>query len=217
MDRQDRSRPTVSVRGILPGLALLIGLEATYWLGGQGVKRWLAGSWSLWMAILLAVSIAYLVVTRRPLSALGYRRERAFGLWMRGIAAGALWRMFSMLTNYYGWWDFLPGPTLGFTWGGMVWALVLIPLLEETFFRGYLQAGLEAGLGPLAAILAQALLFALHPAHAAQGWRAFPSIFLYGLLAGGLYYWTRSIWTLYGAHGMANLLPAIIYQAAGWL
>ncbi len=217
MTRQDASQPTVSFVGVLPGTALIVGLETTYWFGGPAVRRWLAGNWFLWMVSLLVVSVAYLVVARQPPSALGYRRERAFGLLMRGVAAGALWRMFSMLTNYYGWWEFLPGPLLGLTWAGLASILILIPLLEETFFRSYLQAGLEARLGPPAAILIQALLFALHPAHAAQGWRAFPSILAFGLLAGVLYWRTRSIWILYGAHGMANLLPEIVYQAARWL
>ncbi len=217
MNGPGKPQPAVSFAGILPGLVLLLGLEAAYWFGGPAVRRWLTGSWSLWLAALLAISLAYLVVARQPPSALGYRRERAFRLWMRGVAAGALWRAFSMVTHYYGWWEFLPGPALGISWAGLVGALLLIPLLEETFFRGYLQAGLEARLGPAAAILIQALLFALHPAHAAQGWRAFPSIWLYGLLAGGVYWQTRSIWILYGAHGTANLLPQIIYQAGRWL
>jgi membrane protease YdiL (CAAX protease family) len=169
------------------------------------------------MLLLLAMGLAYLLFTRKPPSALGYRRDRAFTYYMRGLAAGALWRLWSMLTNYYGWWDALPGPALGLPWAGLLSALVVVPLLEETVFRGYLQAGLEARLGPLLAIAIQALLFALHPAHALQGWRAFPSVFAFGLLAGALYWRAGAIWIVLGAHGLANVLPYIVLEAAGWV
>ncbi len=216
MEGQSRSeRPGVTFTGILPGLALIVGLEVAYFFGGAAMRQRLVATWGVWMLALVATPALYLLLARQPPSALGYRRERAFGLYMRGVAAGTLWRAFSMLTNYYGWWDFLLGSALqdGSWWLGV---LMWIPFLEETFFRGYLQAGLEARLGPLLAIVLQALLFALHPTHAGQGPGAFPSILTFGLLAGVLYWRTRSIWILYGAHGVANLLPEVIRQAAAW-
>lgn len=206
-------RRGVTFRGVWPGLALVVLLEGAYFFGGPAWKQWLAGSWLTWMLALVALPIGYLVLTRQPPSVLGYRRERAVGLYMRGVAAGALWRLVSMLGHWYGWWDLQLGPALAHAkW--WVHVLVLVPFLEETFFRGYLQAGLERRLGPLLAVLLQALLFALHPAHAAQGIRSFPSILLFGLLAGVLYWRTRSIWIVYGAHGIANLLPSVISAVA---
>jgi membrane protease YdiL (CAAX protease family) len=196
---------------------LLLGLELAYWAGGPQLRSWLAGRWFAWMLLLLALAVAYLVLAKKPPSALGYRRDRAFTYYMRGAAAGALWRLFSMLTNYYGWWDLLPGPDLGLPWAGLLSALVVVPLMEETIFRGYLQAGLEARFGPALSIAFQALLFALHPAHATQGWRAFPSVFTFGLLAGVLYWRTRSLWIVLGAHGIANVLPYVIRGTAGWV
>jgi membrane protease YdiL (CAAX protease family) len=94
-------------------------------------------------------------------------------------------------------------------------ALVVVPLLEESFFRGYLQADLAARWGPYVAVVVQALLFALHPLHGVQGWSAFPSIFLFGLLAGGLVQISRSIWCAWGAHGAGNILPALVRWTAG--
>ena len=210
------ARPGVTFRGILPGLALVGLLEATYFLSGPALRHQLAGAWLLWMLALVAVPLVYLLLTRQPLSVLGYRRERAFGLYMRGVAAGVLWRALGMLGSYYGWWDFLLGSALA---SGRWWfhVLVTVPFLEETFFRGYLQAGLERRLGPWLAILLQALLFALHPAHVAQGATAFPAIFTFGLLAGVLYWRTRSIWIVYGAHGVANLLPEVIRELSRWV
>jgi len=38
--------------------------------------------------------------------------------------------------------------------------------------------------------------------------RHFPVIFLIGLIAGLIYWYTRPIVSLFGAHGMANALPS---------
>lgn len=206
---------TVFFRACLPGLVAILGIDVAYWLGPAPLRIWLAGHWLGWMLALLALPLTWLVVTRRSPAVLGYRAERAFGLYMRGVAAGALWRLFAMLTSFYGWWDTGSGPTLGLAVVTLLFQLAIVPFLEETFFRGYLQSGLQTGIGPVPAILVQALLFALHPAHAAQGWRAFPAIFLFGLLAGLLYWRTRSIWIVYGAHGIANVLPGLVLAVAG--
>ena len=46
------------------------------------------------------------------------------------------------------------------------------------------------------------------PTRAVQRWRHFPAIFLFGLIAGLIYWRTRSIVPLFGAHGVVNaLLP----------
>jgi len=47
-----------------------------------------------------------------------------------------------------------------------------------------------------------------------QGWRHFPAIFLFGLIAGLIYWRTRPIVSLSGAHGVANILPSIVVSVA---
>jgi membrane protease YdiL (CAAX protease family) len=50
--------------------------------------------------------------------------------------------------------------------------------------------------------------------HWAQGWLHLVSIFGFGLLAGWLVVKRGSVWSAWGAHAFANLLPSIIVQFA---
>lgn len=168
----------------------------------------------LWNAMFLAFPLAYVIARRASLRDLGYQGRDPLRLYARGAAVGAVWRFFDILTGYYGVFSSL-GTAQFLT--GLLIALTLAPLFEDTFFRAYLQVGLEERLGAVGAIVVQALLFATHPGHAAQGWRHFPSIFLFGLIAGLIYWRTRSIVPLFGAHGVANALPSIVMTVAQWL
>jgi membrane protease YdiL (CAAX protease family) len=82
--------------------------------------------------------------------------------------------------------------------------------IEETFFRGYLGRGLAGQWGFWPSLLIQSMLFAFHPVHWAQGWPHWISIFGFGCLAGWLVERRQSIWSAWGAHAFANLIPVAL-------
>jgi membrane protease YdiL (CAAX protease family) len=92
-------------------------------------------------------------------------------------------------------------------WGEVLSAVVFVPWIEETFFRGYLGRGLAGQWGFWPSLLIQSMLFAFHPVHWAQGWPHWISIFGFGCLAGWLVERRQSIWSAWGAHAFANLIP----------
>ena len=204
---------TITFRSILPALVFIVTLNLSY-LVIEGPTRNVILAYSyLWNAMFLAFPLAHVIARRASLRELGYRGRDPLRLYARGAAVGAVWRFFDMLTGHYRVFTFL-GTAQFLT--GLLLALTLAPLFEDTFFRAYLQIGLEERLGAAGAIVVQALLFATHPGHAAQGWRHFPAIFLFGLIAGLIYWRTRSIVPLFGAHGVANALPSIVVSVARW-
>jgi membrane protease YdiL (CAAX protease family) len=82
----------------------------------------------------------------------------------------------------------------------LVIAAVVAPLLEEFFFRGWVQRRLEQRFAPARAILLTALLFSA--AHFELF--GFPTRLLFGLVAGYLAWSTRSIWPGVILHGFYN-------------
>ncbi|MGQ9586058.1 MAG: lysostaphin resistance A-like protein [Anaerolineae bacterium] len=198
-------------------LAFVILLDGTYLLGGPFLRALLRQYSLVWSALWLALPLADVWSRRGSLACLGYRRTGWWRWYLWGVAAGALWRLADVLlaTGVWG-----LGVHLGLRevipWGAwLLNGLVIVPLLEETFFRGYLQAGLAHRLGPWPAILLQAFLFASHPWHLAQGWVHWPSIFLFGVVTGWLRQRTDSLGGPWGAHGMANVLPEAVVRLAG--
>ena len=83
-------------------------------------------------------------------------------------------------------------------------ALIVVwgPLAEEAFFRGFLLQGLIPQLGPLGAVLASSLLFAVSHGVVAVMVPAFIS----GVLFAWLFLRTRSLWPCFMAHAMQNSL-----------
>ena len=216
MTESSRRECSVPWRAVWPGLAFILLLDGLALGGGPTVCAALYRYSALWTGMFLALPLAYLLAARRPLCALGYHRRQALRWYVWGIGAGALWRLFDVLIglglrNRAGF-ELSAMPEV-LLWLGN--ALIIVPLFEETFFRGYLQAGLEARIGPLPAIIVQAVLFAGHPFHVSQGLASLPSIALFGVIAGALTWRTRSIAAAYGAHGMANVLPRLIQALAG--
>jgi membrane protease YdiL (CAAX protease family) len=166
--------------------------------GIAGVGGRALGLWSLVSAVIPWITI--FVLRRRP-SSLGYVRERWLAEFGWGMIAGAIWRGLSMAISL----AWLDGSALGLL-GAFVW----VPLVEETFFRGYLGPALSARLGRWRGIILQALLFAMLPGHWPQGWPALAGIFAFGVLAGWLVETRRNLWIAWGAHAFANVLPSFL-------
>lgn len=199
---ESRAEP-LPMRAVLPGLVFVVVLDlATVagWLPRCGV---LAVAWP-W--VLAALPWITLVVLRASPETLGYTRRRAVLDYGWGLVAGGVWRGLSLALNLAvaSGADVLGWP--GTLWAGLMW----VPLVEETFFRGYLGRALVRRLGPFVGIVVQAVLFTLTPVHWAQGGLHLISILAFGLLAGWLTKARRSLWSAWGAHGFANVLPLLL-------
>jgi membrane protease YdiL (CAAX protease family) len=207
-----RNRPRRPFTCLPVALALVVILDGSCLLGGPAVRAVLLRYAVVWSALWLALPAADMVVWRWGPAWLGYRRAGWARGYLWGLGAGALWRLADVLLQTVALGGVVGlGAAEWLAWGSWLWnGLVVVPLLEETFFRGYLQAGLAQHMPPLLALVLQAILFASHPGHLAQGWAHWPSILLFGLIAGALRQCSGSLAGPWGAHGMANLLPELI-------
>jgi len=146
--------------------------------------------------------------------ALGFRSFRAFD----GISLGAVvvlvgflvGFLYDMLLTHLG----LESPSslpAGLTETGLglgivfVLAVVIAPVAEETFFRGFVLAGIGRRFGNAWGVVLSALLFSV--AHMQLG--ALLPIFILGLLLGWLYLRTRSIWPCILTHFVYNSIAML--------
>jgi membrane protease YdiL (CAAX protease family) len=189
----------VPLKLVLPGL---IAVGAVDLLAVFGCWSLIPNRDLIHSLILLAIPWLALLIARRRPGAYGYHR-RGFVLHLGwGAVAGGAWRLASLLLNML-----VLGSTLQGS-GLWVWisALIWVPLLEETFFRGYLGRSLAVRLGTWPGIIIQAVLFTLQPYHLGGGWSGLAGVFGFGLLAGWLMHRRGSIWAAWGAHAFANAL-----------
>ena len=195
----ERSGETaVSLATLLPGLAIITVVDLLAFTG-----RWRAGGAAGYLlpGFLLVIPWLVLAWLRRPASTYGYRSSHLLLDLGWGVVGGSIWRLASLLFNYA-----LLGWEAGAGVLSVASALLWVPFLEETFFRGYLGKNLAPYVGQRGANLMQSLLFTLQPAHLAQGWTALASIFAFGLLAGWLTARRNSLWPALGAHAAANVI-----------
>jgi len=97
-------------------------------------------------------------------------------------------------------------------WRPFVWLTLLTfaPVFEETFFRGFMVAGLRRRWGPLAAVIISSLAWAaLHIQYSAP---LMGSIFLLGLLLGAARIQSGSLYPSLAMHALANCVAA--FEAA---
>jgi membrane protease YdiL (CAAX protease family) len=196
--------PALPFRAVIPGLVYILIVDLAAVCGYQGV---FAQAINVWGLVLALIPWATLLVLRLPVGLLGYRSHRALAEFGWGMVAGGLWRALSLCLGL--WW-LKGGVQLGWGMGAWIAALIWIPLVEETFFRGYLCRALAGYIGRWPAIILQALLFSLHPGHWVQGLPNLISIVGFGVLSGWLIESRSSIWPAFGAHAFANGLPEIL-------
>jgi|GEM_PF-1368180 len=90
---------------------------------------------------------------------------------------------------------------------------VATPFIEEVFWRGYIQPGLQISLGATRAVVLQAVLFALFHL---RGPREMGMLFLIGLFY-GLWRWRRrSLLPLIVAHMLVNTVACIQFVSDHW-
>ncbi len=97
----------------------------------------------------------------------------------------------------------IEGPKLAI----IAFAVVLAPVAEELFFRGFVFGGLRRDIWTPIAALASALAFAA--AHVGM-WVAAPLLVLVGLAAAALYGWRRCIWLPIVMHASFNLTELLL-------
>ena len=197
------SREALPIRTILPGLIFILLIDVLAWMGVGSDGSVIA------TGFLILLPWVTLLITKRSPAAFGYVRERAVARYGWGMVAGGVWRGLSMGLNYL---ILRPPVSLGSTWTQLISSLILVPFVEETFYRGYLGRSLAGKLGRWPGIIIQAGLFSLYPIHWNQGWPAIVSIFGFGILSGWLVERTGSIWIGWGAHGFANILPILLLR-----
>ncbi len=83
------------------------------------------------------------------------------------------------------------------------------PLAEETFFRGFVFAGLLRRLGLPGAALVSGLLFAAFHVSSADTVGLVIPFAVIGVALAGLFYYTRSLWSSIAAHLAFNLISFI--------
>jgi membrane protease YdiL (CAAX protease family) len=93
-------------------------------------------------------------------------------------------------------------------------SLGLAPIMEETFFRGFLFGGLRGRWGLLGAAFASGLLFALAHFTGLSSLPLLPAIGIIGMLFAWAYYYTGSLFAPIGAHFLFNLV-AFIFGVSG--
>lgn len=91
----------------------------------------------------------------------------------------------------------------------LIGAVFIAPFCEETFFRGYLFAGLLRGVNVWLAALIAAVLFTL--VHGDLGSAIL--LFAIGLILAGMRYWLGSIWPGMVLHALNNGIAAIFILA----
>ena len=84
-------------------------------------------------------------------------------------------------------------------------SLGLAPIMEETFFRGFLFGGLRGRWGLLGAALASGLLFALAHFTGLSSLPLLPAIGMIGMLFAWSYHYTGSLFAPIGGHFLFNL------------
>jgi membrane protease YdiL (CAAX protease family) len=90
-------------------------------------------------------------------------------------------------------------------------AIVVAPVFEETFFRGFLFQGFSRSWGPVGGALASAGLFAL--AH--QQLSVFAPFFALGLVLDWVFYRSGSLWTNVAVHASFNCVSVLFWAAFG--
>lgn len=213
------------------GIILLVGIGSLAGLGSQdvgGLLDLLASKGVLVEGLLLiAVAMlagegampfaAWLFGTfkyRCGWRALGFR---SFDV-PRGLAAAALVVLAGLVVGFL--WDLLLTSLGAEVPSGVPWelgesglgfamvailAVVVAPLAEETFFRGFMFAGIGRRLGYVWGMVLSALLFSV--AHVEV--TSLPPIFILGLLLAWLYVRTGSIWPCIFAHFAYNSIALL--------
>ena len=154
--------------------------------------------------------------------ALGFRRAVRGGWWVPVVVVLAAWltlAVYFLIVELAGLGELVPESTLPEDFFDNpaivvlvgVLAVLVAPIAEETFFRGFLFAGLRVRWGTFWAALASGLLFAA--LHFNLG--SIVPFTVIGMLLAWAYVFSGSLWTAIGAHFVFNSVSFGIAVATG--
>lgn len=173
--------------------------------------------------LLLTIVFVYLVNRRNP-----------WEIWKRAsvdwyLIAGLLGCLFIPLQSLLNWiYNFLFGTAYRIVYDfdgiseleniNILATILLVPVAEELFFRGYLQHSLQEKLKPWSAILVASILFAAIHAPYSQlilsdypnDWHLFYITIFLGMISGTIYYKSGSVGSSIMFHVFANLMAVIV-------
>ena len=215
------SIPGVTLAVVAGFIALLLASRAAVGIGGRfpaaetALTAWLAAHF---IAPPLLALVWLFGPRRRIAAALGFRRPRTSAgrttLLTLLALAGSLGftALYAAAASALDWGPLIPGEVprdILFGGAGVLLSLqgivLLTPLVEEVFFRGFIFAGLRRALGPAGGMLLSAVIF--------SGFHIEPSvllpIFVTGLLLAWLYHRTGSLWPPIAAHAAQNALALL--------
>ncbi|RLG52793.1 MAG: hypothetical protein DRN96_01680 [Thermoproteota archaeon] len=181
-------------------LSVAVSYPLMLWLGATAEKTYLHV-----YAVMLCSPLAYAVLSKRGIGAIGVRLRGASS----HVALGFLLGMSSLAAVAVGL------PDWRATWGFILWnSLLLIPA-EELYFRGFAQTIITQHVGGLLGNLAQAVLFAC--AFYAMGYAPTRAayVFIAGVVEGELYRRTGSVLSTYVCQTTADILPPLLLEALG--
>ena len=90
-------------------------------------------------------------------------------------------------------------------------AVVIAPLFEEVFFRGFLFRGFASSWGWVAGAVVSSAVFGI--AHAQVD--VFVPLFVLGLMLCWVYHWTGSLWTSISLHALFNGVSVLAWALTG--
>jgi len=209
------------------GILTIIALGITFAVMGDAsddaeIVVVLGGSLALEVALLGAA--AWFSVRRYSCGwqALGFRRAVRGGWWVPVVVVLAAWLtlgVYFLIVEMTGLGELVPESTLPEDFFDNpavvplvgVLAVLAAPIAEETFFRGFLFAGLRVRWGAFWAALASGLLFAA--LHFSLG--SIVPFTVIGMLLAWAYVYSGSLWTAIGAHFAFNAVSFGMAVATG--
>ena len=206
---------TVIIVGLLAVLLALVVLSGSDWVRESWFILIIAGI-PLYGAMALSVWLFSVRKYKCGWRALGFRNSNVKGLLLGisvvliGIAFGSLYDFIIVQTGAESP-SSLPADFVGtwYNWAMLgLFAIVVAPVAEELFFRGFMLPGIGKRFGKGWGIVISAIIFALaHLQPGALG--ALVPIFLLGLLLAWLYIKTKSIWPCIFAHFTYNSIAFV--------
>ena len=208
-------------------LTLTLALFARAWLQLQlqdnGIERRVASDIAfLVLPPILLLLLPVLREDRRMLANLFRRSDLSLKIVAGAVAIGLLirtaWWGQLIARVSFGWQQnpspqVLPRPAISFQCPepqllllGIFTTVVLIPIIEETVHRGYVQTYFHRR-GPVVSVLAASAIFMVF--HVYEGWLF---AFSGGLVLGSLYWVTGSLWAPVICHAVVNLTPQLVWR-----
>ena len=165
VDRRD----LVAIAAIYVGVVILYRLAFIFFTVDTVVGLFLCFGGGMLLGVVgpIVYTIWY---RRRPLRSLGFRLDN----WRQAAALGLLFAGVQFFLTLYGY-D-LPAPV---HWVPLMVLSLTVGLFEAVFFRGFIQARLEASFGPVVGVGGAAVLYAAY--HVGYGMGATEMLFLLGL------------------------------------